>query len=94
MQPRTFEEALAYQNFELFRSGQLQLGVDIPAKLMDAYESIYQKVQSREFKKTDFALSILASSATWKVPSYIAEGLAWLGSRLAPPAARDGKSVG
>lgn len=94
MQPRTFEEALAYQNFELFRSGELQLGVDIPAELMAAYESIYQRVQSREFKKTDFALSILASSATWKVPGYIAEGLAWLGSRLAPPAGGIEKSVG
>ena len=82
MRPRTLEEAFAYQNFELFRDGALSLGKQIPVDLDDAYELIYDRVKSSTFKKTDFAMDVLASGAEWQVPAYISEGLKWLESRL------------
>jgi len=87
MRPRTLEEAFAYQNFTLFRNGTLSLGLTIPAALDDAYQAIYDYIKSSRFKKTDFAMDMLASEANWQVPSYIAEGLRWLENRLHPPVA-------
>lgn len=85
MRPRTLEEAFAYQNFGLFRNGTLNLRLGIPVPLNDAYEAIYQHIKSSSFKKTDFAMDMLASEVDWQVPSYIAEGLQWLENRLHPP---------
>ncbi len=82
MRPRTLEEAIAYENFRSLRDGKISLGIAIPADLMDAYEAIYMKTKSDSFKKTDFAMSLLASGAKWVVPAYIAEGLRWLENRL------------
>jgi putative ATP-dependent endonuclease of OLD family len=56
----------------------LDLGIEIPADLEEAYEEIYKRVKSSSFKKTDFAMSILAAGDDWQVPLYIAEGLTWL----------------
>ena len=86
LRPRTIEEALAYQNFPMVRSGAMSLGIAIPASINDAYEAIYKRVHSDSFKKTDFAMSILASAMDWQVPNYIAEGLQWLEVRLCSPA--------
>ncbi|MEZ5710501.1 MAG: TOPRIM nucleotidyl transferase/hydrolase domain-containing protein [Blastomonas sp.] len=84
MRPRTLEEAFAYQNFSLFRDGTLDLGLTIPATLNDVYEAIYNHIKSSSFKKTDFAMDMLASDAEWQVPAYIIEGLQWLETRLHP----------
>ena len=87
MRPRTLEEAFAYQNFPLFRDGTLSLRLAIPQGLNEAYESIYEHIKSSGFKKTDFAMEVLASESDWQVPAYIAEGLQWLENRLHPIAA-------
>ncbi len=93
MRPRTLEEALAYANFALMRAGTISIGVPIPDALDEAYEAIYRRVASKGFKKTDFAMDLLACKADWTVPTYIAEGLKWLETRLCdfpPPAAAAG----
>lgn len=84
MRPRTLEEAIAYENFALLRAGTLSIGRQIPDSLEDAYGEIYERVSSKDFKKTDFAMSLLAAPAPWVVPAYIADGLRWLESRLWP----------
>jgi predicted ATP-dependent endonuclease of OLD family len=83
--PRTLEEAIVYENFGLFRSGWLSIGTEIPKDLQGAYECVYKRIQSKDFKKTDFAMDILACTEKLNVPSYIAEGLLWLEARLCPP---------
>ena len=85
MRPRTLEEAIAYENFALLRSGTLSIDIQIPASLDDAYQSIYDRIRSDDFKKTDFAMSLFATSAVWKVPAYVSEGLRWLEVRLCGP---------
>lgn len=40
---------------------------------------LHNKVHSSSYKKTDFALALLAKDPNaWNVPHYIAEGLKWL----------------
>jgi putative ATP-dependent endonuclease of the OLD family len=85
MRPRTLEEAIAYENFPLLRTGALSIGIPIPGTLSEAYQIIYDRIRSDDFKKTDFAMSLLASKETWNVPAYIAEGLRWLETRLCDP---------
>lgn len=87
LRPRTLEEAIVYENFGLLRSGALSIGITVPALLNDAYQDVYDRVRSDSFKKTDFAMDILACTEEWIVPGYIAEGLSWLESRLSPPLA-------
>ncbi len=86
MRPRTLEEAFVYQNFQLFRGNTIGCNLDIPTALDEAYQAIYEHVKSNSFKKTDFAMNVLASEAEWQVPAYIAEGLNWLENRLHPQA--------
>ena len=71
MLPRTFEEAIAYQNFRLLRSGDLNLGIDIPDQLEDAYDAIWKRIKSSTFKKTDFAMALLDDNVAWETPEYI-----------------------
>lgn len=85
MRPRTLEEAFAYQNFGLLRKGEIYIGMTLPETLEDAYEAIYLHIKSSNFKKTNFAMDILASTANWQVPNYITEGLEWLEHRLHGP---------
>ncbi len=82
LRPRTLEEAFVYENFGLLRSNVLSLGISIPPALSDAYEEIYSHIGSKNFKKTDFAMGILATTDEWKVPAYIVEALIWLETRL------------
>ncbi|MGP0150914.1 ATP-dependent nuclease [Pseudomonas oryzihabitans] len=84
LRPRTLEEAFVYENFKLLRSESLSIGIDIPISLKDAYQHIYNRIRSDSFKKTDFAMDILACAEEWVVPGYISEGLLWLEERLAP----------
>jgi predicted ATP-dependent endonuclease of OLD family len=83
MVPRTIEEAFTYENFALLRSGQLNVGTDVPMDLAEAYQAIYERIKSSSFKKTDFALDVLSSEQDWVTPGYIADGLDWLENRLA-----------
>ncbi|WP_311948444.1 ATP-dependent nuclease [Halomonas piscis] len=82
MIPRTIEESFAYDNFALLRSGAVDVGIDVPADLEGAYQAIFEIVKSSSFKKTDFALDVLASEVDWITPVYIEEGLSWLAQRL------------
>lgn len=82
--PRTLEEAFIYENFSRFKNGALPIGKEIPNDLDEAYEVIYKLVKSNGFKKTDFAMAMLASNEDWLVPAYISEGLTWLEARLHP----------
>lgn len=83
MRPRTIEEAFVFQNFGLFRNGEMDLGIALPATLPDAYEAIHVRIKSAAFKKTEFALNVLAAAQEWETPLYITEGLKWLEARLA-----------
>ena len=85
MRPRTLEEAIAYENFSLLRSGDISIGISIPETLPEAYQQIYNRIRSADFKKTAFAMSLLAGKQTWSVPTYISEGLGWLETRLCGP---------
>lgn len=82
MIPRTIEEAFAYDNFSVLRGGTLGVGIDVPNDLEGAYQAIFERVKSSSFKKTDFALDVLASEVDWQTPGYIEEGLHWLEQRL------------
>src|SRR5690606_8002466 len=70
LRPRTLEEAIVYENFGLLRSGTLSIGVIIPDNLNDAYQDTYDRIRSDNFKKTDFAMDILACPEAWRVPGY------------------------
>lgn len=85
MIPRTLEEAIAYQNFGLLREGRLDIGIDVPDDLGDAYEEIWKHIGSGSFKKTDFAMDLLANDVAWTVPEYISQGLTKLEERLHGP---------
>lgn len=87
LRPRTLEEAIVYENFKLLRAGKLSIDTTIRAPLDEAYQDVYERVRSDSFKKTDFAMDVLACDEEWIVPEYIAEGLHWLEERLCPPLA-------
>lgn len=87
LRPRTLEEAIVYENFGLLRSGALSIGITVSPLLNDAYQDVYDRIRSDNFKKTDFAMDILACAEEWIVPRYIAEGLKWLEARLSSPLA-------
>jgi putative ATP-dependent endonuclease of the OLD family len=89
MRPRTLEESIAYENFALLRDGSLSIGITIPGDLGEAYGQIYERIGSKDFKKTDFAIDLLAAKSTWTVRAYVAEGLRWLELRLCRPAAKE-----
>ena len=82
MIPRTIEEAFAYDHFAFLRKVEFSLGIDVPVNLEEAYQVIFERIKSSGFKKTDFALDVLASDIDWNSPAYIAEGLHWLDQRL------------
>jgi putative ATP-dependent endonuclease of the OLD family len=82
---RTLEEQFVYDNLALFRINKLLTGEDF-AKSADAAaisEETYKTVQSKTFKKTEFALGV-ALSEGWVTPTYIADGLKWLEQKLVP----------
>lgn len=84
MHGRTFEETFVYQNLPLFRDKKIDLGVDIPAgdDHEGVYQTVFERVKSSEFKKTDFALDVASSAEKWVTPEYIAAALRWLEGRL------------
>lgn len=86
MHGRTFEETFAYQNIQLFRDNKIGLGIDFPEQqdFEIEYEAVFNRVRSKSFKKTEFALDVVSSTADWKTPQYIAGGLCWLENKLNP----------
>ena len=84
MHGRTFEDAFVYQNMQLFRDGAIQLAsrFDSGADFDKQYEQIYNRIRSSTFKKTNFALDIVSSTAEWQTPQYISDGLQWLEKKL------------
>jgi len=83
---RTFEETFTYENMQIFRDNEINLGVEIPAgqNYEEEYKTIFEKVKSSSFKKTEFALKVASSTSEWVVPQYIADGLRWLEEKLSP----------
>lgn len=90
---RTFEEAFAYENLTWCQDTKRRsLHLRVVKKttsppLVEVSKTIHDRVQSRGFNKTDFALALMMEDTTeWVVPHYIAEGLRWLSDQLFPPA--------
>jgi predicted ATP-dependent endonuclease of OLD family len=83
---RTFEETFTYENMQIFRDNEISLGVEIPAgqDFEEEYKTIFERVKSDAFKKTEFALNIASSTSEWVVPQYIADGLCWLEEKMCP----------
>uniref|UniRef100_A0A2A4Z2F7 ATP-dependent endonuclease n=1 Tax=OCS116 cluster bacterium TaxID=2030921 RepID=A0A2A4Z2F7_9PROT len=79
---RTLEEAFIYENYQIIESGDLAIKISLPTNEDEIFEYVYKTVKSSSFKKTQFALDVLISSADWIVPSYIEESLVWLNTRL------------
>ncbi len=84
LRSRTLEEAFAYENLvwcqkEENRDVGLRWAKSSTMPLEELAAKIHMRVKSEGFKKTNFALGLLASSDTsWIVPTYIQEGLDWL----------------
>lgn len=83
---RTLEVAFAFDNLDWTQEANnkdLKLRVRAPHSLEHLAQRIHEKVHSSNYKKTDFALALLAKNPdNWKVPHYIAEGLGWLEATL------------
>lgn len=93
---RTLEEAFALENLKWCqdksrKSLQLRIAKADEKNLTTLAGCIYKRVQAKSFSKTDFALGLLAEDpSTWSVPTYIAEGLSWLETEIAPPESDEG----
>jgi predicted ATP-dependent endonuclease of OLD family len=87
---RTLEEAFALENLAWCqdvarKSLQLRIPKSGDKELTELVRRIHRRVQAKSFKKTDFALALLAEDpAQWTVPTYIASGLRWLENEVAP----------
>ena len=83
---RTLEVAFAFDNLSWTQEADnrdLKLRIRSPEDLDDLAKRLHKKVHSSNFKKTDFALALLAKDQeAWRVPHYIAEGLRWLETAL------------
>lgn len=88
---RTLEEAFALENLEWCQDKnrkplQLRIAKADEKNLTTLAERIHKRVQAKSFSKTDFALALLAEDpSSWSVSTYIAEGLSWLETEIAPP---------
>jgi predicted ATP-dependent endonuclease of OLD family len=88
---RTLEEAFALENLPWCQDkSRKELKLSFPKAekldLSQLAEKTHKRVQSKSFKKTDFALALLIEDPEqWSVPAYIADGLLWLQDQLAPP---------
>lgn len=78
---RTIEESIAFENMEWSQhNDQKAIGLQFIANdIDDLILKIHNKIHSKSFKKTDFALNMMLMDQTlWKTPQYIDEGLKWL----------------
>lgn len=60
---RTLEEAFVYENHALFSNGTLSIGKEIPADAAEFHEVVWNRIKSDTFKKTEFAMDVLAVNA-------------------------------
>ena len=81
---RTLEDAFIYENLDAIEADTLSIRWEIPEDLETIQQDVYDFVQSPSFKKTEFALDVLALSE-WRVPEYISRGLHWIARRLGVP---------
>lgn len=95
---RTLEVAFAFDNLEWTQdvaNRELRLRVRAPQNLEDLAQRLHDKVHSSNYKKTDFALALLAKDPdAWNVPHYIAEGLEWLEATLGVAVEEDEQQEG
>jgi len=89
LKSRTLEEAFAYENLVWCQKKEhheigLRWAKSSKMSLKELAAKIHKRVKGDNFKKTNFALGLLASSdASWAVPAYIQEGLEWLTTHVA-----------
>lgn len=89
LKSRTLEEAFAYENLVWCQKKEhhevgLRWAKSSTMSLEDLAAKIHKRVKGENFKKTNFALGLLASSdASWIVPTYIQKGLDWLTTHVA-----------
>ena len=90
---RTLEVAFAFDNLDWtqeYDNRELKLRVRAPQNLEDLALRLHNKVHGSNYKKTDFALALLAKDPDgWIVPRYIAEGLQWLEDTLGVAVQKD-----
>lgn len=93
---RTLEEAFVFENLDHFHADGLSIGIDLPDGRAELQEAVWRRIKSDTFKKTEFAMDVLAfeipagedeeanagQNQDWNVPHYIDEGLKWLETRL------------
>ncbi|ARP85309.1 AAA family ATPase [Bordetella genomosp. 9] len=86
---RTFEEAFGIENADWCQAeANRAIGLKLrraPGSPEELAKKLHDRVIGKNFDKTRFALEVLASGPVngWKVPTYIAEGLAWLEAKVA-----------
>lgn len=89
LKSRTLEEAFAYENLAWCQKKEhhelgLRWAKSSTMSLAELANKIHKRVKGESFKKTNFALGLLASSdASWVVPAYIKQGLDWLTKLIA-----------
>jgi hypothetical protein len=89
LKSRTLEEAFAYENLVWCQKKEhhevgLRWAKSSTMSLEDLAAKIHKRVKGESFKKTNFALGLLASSdASWVVPAYIQQGFDWLTTHVA-----------
>lgn len=90
---RTLEEAFAFENLDWTQqedNRDLGLRVRGASDIADLALRLHRKIHGSGFKKTDFALALLAkNSDEWTVPRYISEGLQWLETTLGVASAEE-----
>lgn len=84
MIPRTFEESFIYHNIEIAREGKIDVFVKLstPRDYQTDYNCVFDAVKSKNYKKVEFALNLIDTDQPWITPSYITEGLTWLGNSV------------
>lgn len=88
LKSRTFEESFAYENLSWCqRKDNRYVGLywskASSMSLQEVATKIYTRVKGNQFKKTNFALGLLASvDEAWIIPTYIQEGLEWLSKHI------------
>lgn len=86
---RTLEEAFGLENSDWCQAeANRAVGLKLkraPNSPEELAKKLHDRVIGKNFDKTRFALEVLASGPLncWKVPTYIAEGLAWLEAKVA-----------
>ena len=95
---RTLEVAFSFDNLDWTQevgNADLKLRVRAPQNLEHLALRIHEKVHSSNYRKTDFALALLAKDPNaWNVPQYIVEGLQWLEAALGVEVDEDDEQTG